>query len=304
MPQHLVPPAGGVFDIAEVAARLDEQGVDLGNADNVAHCTALLAGLARHPTFVADRVIAALKQSFADQLSVNRYSAQVFLLHRSQRRYTLRANLWPAATDYACISSGSDAFVYGIPHDHNFSFLTVGYDGPGYVSDFYEYDAESVDGCHGEPLDLRFVERSVLGQGQMMLYRAHRDIHSQLAPEALSISLNILDEGDHVPWRDQYIVDVDHHGHGRGTIVRRPTLTPGEMLLRCAVHLTENGRDLADQFAKIHPVPRVRANAIAALAAVADREGARAAILERGLDDADARVRSDCAGWLATQQLR
>src|SRR3546814_14494653 len=76
----------------------------------------------------------------------------------------------------------------------------------------------------------------------MMLYRAHRYIHSQLPPESLSVSLNIMDEGEHVPWRDQYIVDLE-----AGTIARRPTLTSGEMLLRCAVHLTEDGKDIADR---------------------------------------------------------
>jgi hypothetical protein len=128
----------------------------------------------------------------------------------------------------------------------------------------------------------------------MMLYRAHRDVHSQLPPESLSVSLNIMDEGEQVPWRDQYIVDLES-----GTIARRPTLTSGEMLLRCAVHLTENGKDMADHFAKAHPVPRVRANALAALAAVAADPDA---VLERGMGDADARVRDDCARWLAHGQ--
>jgi hypothetical protein len=45
-------------------------------------------------------------------------------------------------------------------------------------------------------------------------------------------------------------------------------------------------------------VPRVRANAIAALAAVTEGD-MRAATLERGLSDLDARVRDDCAHWLA-----
>ena len=126
-----------------------------------------------------------------------------------------------------------------------------------------------------------------------MLYRAHRDVYSQLPPESLSVSLNIMDQNGNVPWRDQYIVDLDH-----GTIARRPTLSPSEMLLRCAVHLTGNGMDIADQFARAHPVPRVRANAIAALAAL-EMGDARTAVLERGLADRDARVRDDCARWLA-----
>src|SRR3546814_8329996 len=109
------------------------------------------------------------------------------------------------------------------------------------------------------------------------LYRAHRDIHNQLPPDRLSISLNIMDEGEHVPWRDQYIVDLDSRA-----IARRPTFTASEMLLRCAVHLTDDGKDIADHFASGRPVPRVRAAAIAALAAVAEGEGRGAALEQIG----------------------
>lgn len=292
MPRMIDPPAGPVLDLEEVVARLDESGVDLASEASLSRCSTLLAGLARNRDFLADRVISELETSYAGQLETNRYSAQVFLLYRSPRGFYLRANLWPAARDAVYATSGPATFAYDLPHDHNFHFLTTGYFGPGYVSDYYDYDPEAVDGRIGEPLNLRFVERSELGEGRMMLYRAHRDIHSQFPPTSLSISLNIMDEGEHIPWRDQYIVDLEH-----GTIARRPTLTPGEMLLRCAVHLTENGKDVAEQFARTHPVPRARANAIAALAAV-EEGSARAALLERGLADRDARVRDDCARWL------
>jgi len=291
MPRLIDPSAGPALDIEEVTARLDESGVELTDEASIARCTDLLAGLSRNPDFLADRVIAALKASYTDQLEFNRYTAQVFLLHRSPRGFYLRANMWPSERDAAFAASGPAAFSYGFPHDHNFHFLTAGYFGPGYVSDYYDYDAEAVDGRLGEPLDLTFVERSSLSQGKMMLYRAHRDIHSQLPPPSLSVSLNIMDEGEQVPWRDQYIVDLNH-----GTIAKRPTLTSSEMLLRCAVHLTENGQDVAEQFARAHPVSRVRANAIGALAAVSAEPGA---VLERGMHDADARVRDDCRRWLA-----
>jgi hypothetical protein len=292
MPQIIDPGTATPLDFAEVIARIEERGVDLANPDALPDYAALLAGLSANREFLADRVMAELKASYDRQLDDNRYSAQVFLLHRSGRRFFLRANLWPAARDYAYVTSGPAAFSYEVPHNHNFSFLTVGHLGPGYVSDYYEYDAEAVDGRLDEPLNLSFVERSCLSEGKVQLYRAHRDIHSQLPPDSLSISLNIMEEGEAVPWRDQYIVDLEH-----GTIAKRPTLTQGEMLLRCAVHFCDEGVDLADQFAKRHPVPRVRANAIAALAAVAEGDG-RTATLERGLIDGDARVRDDCARWL------
>ncbi|WP_137754362.1 hypothetical protein [Sphingopyxis sp. L1A2A] len=141
-----------------------------------------------------------------------------------------------------------------------------------------------------------------MSEGKMLLYRAHRDFHCQLPPATLSVSLNIMDEGEHVPWRDQYIVDMGREAGERAgqlpTIARRPTLTSGELFLRCAVHLSAEAKDLADHIAQTHPVPRVRANAIAALAAVAEGEG-RAAVLERGMADKDARVRDDCRRWLA-----
>src|SRR3546814_17987305 len=63
------------------------------------------------------------------------------------------------------------------------------YWGPGYVSDDYDYDPESVDGRLGEPLALNFVGRSRLSEGRMLLYPAHRDIHSHRPPERLSIKL-------------------------------------------------------------------------------------------------------------------
>lgn len=292
MPQLIDPGRAAPLEFPEIIARLEESGVNLADPDALPHYATLLAGLSANRTFLADRIMAELKASYERQLDDNRYSAQVLLLHRSGRRFFLRANIWPAASDYAYATSGPAAFSYEVPHDHNFSFLTVGHLGPGYVSDYYEYDAEAVDGRLDEAMDLQFIERSSLDEGKVMLYRAHRDIHSQFPPDRLSVSLNIMEEGEHVPWRDQYIVDLE-----RSTIARRPTLSQSEMLMRCAVHFGGNGMDLANQFAARHPVPRIRANALAALAALEDGD-ARSAILERGLSDADARVRDDCARWL------
>lgn len=300
MPRPITPPPGPPLTLTEVTARLDHHGVDLTDEVSLHRCAALLAGLQRNRDFLADHLIAALQSGAADH-PANRYSAQVILLHRSPRGWYLRANIWPAATDAAYASSGAAALSYGVAHDHNFNFLTIGYFGPGYVSDHWEVDPEAVDGRHAEPLDLTFTGRSTLGEGQMLLYRAHRDLHCQHPPETLSVSLNIMDEGDHVPWRDQYIVDLGREAGARAgqppTIARRPTLTSGELLLRAAVHLTAEAPGIAAHISRTHPVPRVRANAIAALAAVAEGEG-RAAVLARGMRDRDARVRDDCARWL------
>src|SRR3546814_33924 len=76
--------------------------------------------------------------------------------------------------------SGTDPFFYGKAHDHNFSFLTVGYMGPGYWSEYYEYDYANVAGYVGEKVNLRYIEKSKLDEGKVMLYRIHRDVHLQL----------------------------------------------------------------------------------------------------------------------------
>lgn len=295
MPLTLEPPSGDAIDLEEVVARLDERGVDLTDPDSVEWSADLLARLGRNRSFLAERIMTDLKASFRQQLSDNRYSAQVFLLHRSGRRHYLRANLWPSAADFAYQASGPAHFAYDLPHDHNFNFLTVGYLGPGYISDYYEHDATDVAGYPGEALDLHFVERSALAEGKVMLYRAHRDIHCQLPPERLSVSLNIMDEGEHIPWRDQFIVNLEH-----GSIARAPSLSQSEALLRAAVHQGgEDARDVAQDFARRHPVARVRANALLSLAAVADTGTARAAMLEQGLGDPHPRVRQSCLQRLA-----
>lgn len=301
MPRPITPPPGPPLTLSEVTATLDHHGVDLTDEASIARCATLLAGLQRNRIFLADHLIAALRSDTTEPQPANRYSAQVILLHRSPRGWYLRANIWPAATDAVTAASGAAAFSYGVAHDHNFNFLTIGYFGPGYLSDDYEVDPEAIDGRHAEPLNLIFTGRSQLGEGQMLLHRAHRDLHCQQPPASLSVSLNIMDEGEHVPWRDQYVVDLGEGAGGRAdqppTIARRPTLTSGELLLHCAVHLSDEAQAIAAHVAQTHPVPRVRANAIAALAAVAEGEG-RAAVLERGMRDSDARVRDDCRQWL------
>ncbi len=68
------------------------------------------------------------------------------MLHRASEKYFIRANFWPSPRDSVFKLSGTSPFFYGLPHDHNFSFLTVGYLGPGYWSEYYEYDYAAVTG--------------------------------------------------------------------------------------------------------------------------------------------------------------
>ena len=157
-----------------------------------------------------------------------------------------------------------------MPHDHNFSFLTVGYFGPGYASDYYEYDYERTAGFTGEVPGLRFVERSALSEGTLMLYRAHRDTHSQLPAESLSVSLNILRIHPAEGWMDQYGFDLES---GAMTGVLNPTAS--ETFLRCAVGLGgAEALDLAEQFGRRHPSDRMRLASYEAISLLLDSDEA------------------------------
>ncbi|HKR25644.1 MAG TPA: transposase, partial [Allosphingosinicella sp.] len=153
----------------------------------------LLARLALNRTFLTDIAVAELKDRCNRLSEESLYSSQVIMLHRASENFFIRANFWPSPKDSLFKLSGHSPFFYHVPHDHNFSFLTVGYLGPGYWSDYYEYDYGEVVGFPGEAVNLKFVEKSRLEPGKVMLYRAHRDIHLQLPADAMSVSLNILE---------------------------------------------------------------------------------------------------------------
>ena len=261
--------ASDAIDLETLVELLNASDFDVRDDDSFASVAPLLARLGRNRDFLADLAIDELKHRCAAQSADNAYGAQVFLLRPPNGRYVLRANFWPARDDAVVRYSGTAPFFYDMPHDHNFSFLTVGYLGPGYWSDYYDYDVDTVTGVPGEAAGLRFVERSRLDRGKLMLYRARRDIHVQLPPDAFSVSLNILGYDRAQPWWDQFRFDV-----AAGTIAQGLTMTPSEALVALAAHFGGgNGLDLTTDFARRHPSPRMRMTAVAALASrEVDRE--------------------------------
>ncbi len=270
MPRLIDPGPGAAIGLDDLVDALDANPVDARDENAFASWGPLLARLGRNADFLADLAIAELEAHCAGQVSGNGYGAQVFLLRPPNGRYLLRANFWPAREDSMTRASGPGAFFYDLPHDHNFPFLTYGYRGPGYWSDYYEYDVGPLAGLPGEDAGLRFVERSRLEPGKLMLYRMRRDVHVQLPPDSLSVSLNILGADPAQPWLDQYRFDI-----ASGTIAQGLTVTAAEALVAIAVHVG-NGLDLAERFAHHHPCPRMRVTALDALAsALPDEAEAR-----------------------------
>ena len=257
--------------LAECVDALTARGFDPDEEESLNHAALWLRRLGNDRDFLGDILIRELAQRHREEALDNAYGPQVVMIAPPNGHFFMRANIWPSLDDHMVRASGGDAFVWGLPHDHNFNFLTLGYFGPGYWSDYYEFDYEEVVGYRGEAVpSLRFVERSRLEQGKLMLYRAHVDVHSQLPADSLSVSLNIMHTTGAQGWLDQYRFDVE-----RGEIGAIITPGPSEAFLRIAVGLGgQESLDLAHRFARNHPSDRLR---LAAWDALASREADPAA---------------------------
>lgn len=259
MPRELTPAYTGALTLRECLAQIDAKGFDPRDEVSLANAAHALAGLAANRSFLGDLLIDGLRNEAANADTA--YGPQAIMLSPPRHGYFLRANIWPARGDPAFEASGAASFVYGLPHDHNFDFLTVGYFGPGYVSDYWEYDYASVSGEVGEPVELRFVERSRLSQGRVLHYRAHRDVHCQRPPTSLSVSLNICAANPAQGWFDQYRFDLPMQSgqSGAGRIAGVLNASANEVMLRLGVASGHDGaRALAREFAVNHPSAAMR----------------------------------------------
>jgi len=258
--------------LGDCVESLREKGFAPNDEESQQHAAKLLRRLGNDRSFLGDLVVERLASRHREEDDTNSYGPQVIMLTPSNiGSFFMRANIWPSRDEHMMRASGGTSFVYDMPHDHNFDFLTLGYFGPGYWSDYYEFDYEETLGCRGEPVALRFVERSRLEQGKIMLYRAHLDIHAQIPADALSVSINILHTSEARGWLDQYSFDIEQRRIGR--ILNNGS---SEAFIRIAVGLGgEEALDLAENFARSHPSDRMRLAAWGALTSVANGEAGR-----------------------------
>ena len=272
--------------LGDVVAALNDESFDPADEESLAGAALWLKGLANNRDFLAEIALAELKDRCTRQSLENRYSSQVIMLHRASEKFFIRANFWPSPRDSLYNASGASPFFYHVPHDHNFSFLTVGYVGPGYWSEYYEYEYGAVTGTPGEKVDLKFVEKTRLEQGKIMLYRAHRDVHNQLPADDLSVSINIMEASPRLPFLAQYEFDVK-----KCEVARILNRSSTEALLALAAnHDGGNARDLVESFAAGHPCDHVRFAALRELAGAEEDVDAGLEILGRGTKSPNALV--------------
>lgn len=257
---------------------LDAIGFDPRDETALLEAALWLRRLGNNRTFLADVLVAELQGCARSAQEDSAYSPQSLMLSGYRPGYFLRANIWPGERDAVFRASGGGTFAYGFVHDHNFDFLTLGYHGPGYASDYWEYDCAAVTGRVGEPVALRYTGRRTLDLGTILHYRAHRDVHAQHPPESLSVSLNIMATNPAQGWLDQYRFDPQ-----RGTIAGFLSANSTETFLRVALACgSPEAEDLAAHFGRVHPSDRLRLAAFEARAEQARGPAAREAIWREG----------------------
>lgn len=236
--------------------------------------------LSNNETFLCDYLNNGLKEYLTFQED-NRYNSDIFLLHR-QPDFFIRCVVWNGLrSDTDQLKKQEDIYHTLRAHDHNFSFLTVGYLNEGYITDIWEYDNKDVIGYVGEPVNLRYLERTSLPKGKAMLYRASTDIHAQHPPQKQSVSINIMFNDQNTLNKEQYYFDVQ-----KGVIDSHVSVSSsGRHLMMEMAKLFGNSQSLSiiENISKKHQSAHVRAKAYETIAHITgDRD-----IWKNGLKDPD-----------------
>lgn len=195
----------------DLIAFLDAQGSSV-LAEDLDGSALMLRKLYNNRTFLPETLLRQIANPAAFK-AMNPYTPQVFMLHRTEH-YFIRAAIWIPPIGM----KGEEIFFYEDPHDHNFSLLTLGYEGPGYETVLFEYDHENVMGQVGEVVDVRFLERTRLSRGRVMFYRDSKDIHVQFPSEDFSISINII--APNMKMNRQYSFDMDLSADNTHAVIR------------------------------------------------------------------------------------
>ena len=194
-------------ELPEFMSYVEEYG-NPEDEDSFIDCRVMLRRLANNRKFVLDRYHDNLRLYAASGEQALSQTQSIELSKAG--KFYLRANIWLPIDESSLTSFyQKKLFSYDLPHDHNFSFLTVGYFGEGYETDIYSYDFRSAVGYHNERVAMDFLGRHKLSPGRLMFYRGGRDIHIQYCPETLSVSLNLMPNIKHVPEEQQYIFDCN-----------------------------------------------------------------------------------------------
>ncbi|MGF1481486.1 MAG: hypothetical protein ACFB4I_18720 [Cyanophyceae cyanobacterium] len=237
------------ISLDEFLSIVDSKNCNFDNQESILEIAPHLKHLSHNKRFLIEKNLEDLKDLANFQL-LNYYGPQVFMLHTCDK-YFVRANVWRTVSQ---LENSIDEFKYDICHDHNFDILTVGYLGPGYRARTYTYDITKVEGLLGEKVPMEAEGILTLEEGCVLLYRAKKDIHIQMPPDDLSVSLNFI------PRNRKIDLPQFQFNEENSTICRYLHSSGKELVVRLAGLLgDENTFDVLDTIAQRHHSPHLRA---------------------------------------------
>ena len=247
-----LPDDNECLSLDEYVECLEQGRYDLSDHNDLIASAPYLKKLGNNRDFLIDRIFTELKNSLQFQ-ETNIYAPEVLLLYATSR-YFIRANIWKPITKIEELVPG---YRYDVCHDHNFDILTIGYLGPGYRSRAYTYDCTNCLGMLGETIDLVSEGIFTLSEGKMALYRAKQDVHIQLPPEQLSVSINLIPKGDA---QNETQLQIDKSSR---TICRYLGFSGAEVVVRLAGLLgSYEHLEVLARIANQHPSAKTRALAL------------------------------------------
>lgn len=254
------------IELADLVARIERE-LDPRDDETLLGLAPDLAALANHPTFLGDHIARELASPATFQRGAA-YTGRSFVL-AGGKRFLVRANLWdPLDVDpwgqHESTALRRQIGMYGLLHDHDFSFITVGYFGPGYETVLYECDPERIEGYLGEQVELRPLGTKVLTPKSLLYFQRRRHVHEQGTPVAPSISLNVIALDPSTPFISQYYFDEPAH-----RIVAMTSDPFNGRLLLCDLAAALGDLRACDplhELARHHGSPTLRVHALGALA--------------------------------------
>lgn len=133
-----------------------------------------------------------LNEKLDAMTSGGQVSVSQSILLGGREHFYVRAMLWPSIPEEEMNPSTLYKYAYCVPHDHNFSFMTIGYFGPGYRTTFYHSDRGRREVESTDHLNLQEGESLMLRQGDVAVVMEYDDVHIQYPPASLSVSLNLV----------------------------------------------------------------------------------------------------------------
>ncbi|HET7845425.1 MAG TPA: hypothetical protein VFL14_14810 [Xanthomonadales bacterium] len=259
MPEQIAIRPAAAISLAELVETLDHTIVP-DSTDALRRAAPALAAFAANRTALADWLVDALSRMRGFQAG-NDYNFQSFVLV-AREKYLLRANIWlPLAHVQRLSESQAYAAGYGLAHNHNFHLLTVGYHGAGYRTDVYRIAGEYPEAI-GDAVELRSFGKWQLGTGSLFLYDGYVDVHTQLPPDELSVSINVMTRAgdDELP---QFTFDP---AAGRTVgMVGSPTDRRVQLLAMARLMGSEAAQSALEATSASHPSTRQRKLAAQAL---------------------------------------